>query len=298
MFRLGRLKALLIHIFTIFIHLPEKMKHYFSILILAASLLMSTTAADAQGLIKTESFQSKALNGEMNYNIYLPNGYENELPLFLLLHGYTGDHTDWAQQGNIKATMDRLIAADKSVPMIIVMPDAQNSWYVNSDPEISYGAYESAIINDLIKHIEENYPVIKANKSRYIAGLSMGGYGALHLAFKYPHLFKAASPLSAAFMPTLPDNFKYLEKTFGDPVDKEKYERENPFVLATDNADDQMPVYITCGDDDLGLFHYSIDMYDTLRLKGYPVELRITDGAHTWEVWEREIENVIRFFNQ
>mgnify|MGYP000636180264 CR=1 FL=1 len=75
-----------------------------------------------------------------------------------------------------------------------------------------------------------------------------------------------------------------------------KYRQENPFQLATKDSTEQMPVYITCGDDDTELFHYSIAMYDTLRKKGYDAELRITDGAHSWEVWAREIEKVIGFF--
>lgn len=275
------------------------MKQTLTFLTIISILMMNLTPAASQGVIKTKAFHSKALNADMQYNIYLPQGYEEKgpLPFFLLLHGYTGDHTNWAQQGNIKQTMDDFIASGESVPMIIVMPDASNSWYVDSDAENSYGPYETAIIRDLIKHIEKNYPVIKEDRSRFIAGLSMGGYGALHLAFKYPHLFKAAAPLSAAFMPALPDNFKYIENTFGDPVDTEKYRRENPFHLATQDSTRQMPVFITCGDDDLGLFHYSIDMYDTLRKKGYPAELRITDGPHRWVVWKRDIKDVILYFN-
>ncbi|HKK10068.1 MAG TPA: alpha/beta hydrolase family protein [Bacteroidales bacterium] len=263
--------------------------------------LILSNSASGQGSIYTKSFFSQALNKEMNYNIYLPDDYQNsedELPLFLLLHGYTGDHTDWKKQGHVDKTINRLIMEDESFPMIIVMPDAGNSWYVDSDPEISWGHYETAIIEDLIKHIEKNYPVIKDKNSRFIAGLSMGGYGALHLAFKYPDLFKAASSMSAAYMQKVPDNYTYLEKTFGEPLNREKYQHESPFNLASSDSTRQMPVYITCGDDDLRLYHYSVDMYDTLTAKQYPVELRITDGAHTWEVWAREIKNVIRFFNQ
>ncbi|MDZ7776091.1 MAG: hypothetical protein U5L09_11095 [Bacteroidales bacterium] len=58
-----------------------------------------------------------------------------------------------------------------------------------------------------------------------------------------------------------------------------------------------MPVYITCGDDDMQLYHRSVQMYDTLTSKGYSAELRITDGEHTWQVWRREIVEVIEFFN-
>lgn len=72
-------------------------------------------------------------------------------------------------------------------------------------------------------------------------------------------------------------------------------QQENSFVLATSDSLNQLPVYITCGDD--RLYHHSVSMYDTLNSRGYPAELRITDGAHTWEVWAREIAEVIKFFN-
>lgn len=277
------------------------MKKYQLVLALLSLIFIATGPVYGQGKIFTKAFYSTALNDTMNYNIYLPDNYtqtDKEYPLFLLLHGYTGNHTDWKRQGDVDKTINRLINNNESKPMIIVMPDAGNSWYVDSDPETGWGHYETAIIRDLFQHIENIFPVSERKNSRYIAGLSMGGYGALHLAFKYPNLFKASSSMSAAYMQKVPENYTYLENTFGDPLNREKYQKESPFNLASKDTAKHMPVYITCGDDDLRLFHYSVDMYDTLTARNYPVELRITDGAHTWDVWAREIENVIKFFNQ
>jgi len=272
--------------------------------LLAILTVLSTTCVNgqtAEGKLVMQSIESKALDSTLTYNIYLPPQYnltEKSYPVFYLLHGYVGDHTDWPKKGFVNEKMDRMLAAGKTKPFIIVMPDAHNSWYVNSDPEVSWGNYETAIVNDLRKHVENSYRTIDSSNSRYIAGLSMGGYGALHLAFKYPYLFKAAASLSGAFMPELPQNIlDILEGTFGEPANHKKYQQENPFHLATTDSSRQMPVYITCGDDDKGLFHYSIAMYDTLQKKGYTSELRITDGGHSWDVWSKEIEDVIEFFN-
>ncbi|MCF8309676.1 MAG: esterase family protein [Bacteroidales bacterium] len=252
------------------------------------------------GAVLNRSIESQALDSSLKYNIYLPANYyetDKKYPVLYLLHGYTGDHKDWTEQGDVHKTMDTMISQGATRPFIVVMPDAHNSWYVDSDPEISWGNYETAIISDLRKHIEDKYRVLSQPNSRYIAGLSMGGYGALHLAFKYPRRFKAAASLSGAFWPQLPKNTDILENTFGRPPKQKTYRQENPFQLATTDSTKQMPVYITCGDDDTGLFHHSVAMYDTLRKKGYDAELRITDGAHSWEVWSREIEDVIEFFN-
>jgi|AntRauTorckE6833_2_1112554.scaffolds.fasta_scaffold06062_7 enterochelin esterase family protein len=255
-------------------------------------------AAQGPGKVKTTTFYSKALADSMNYNVYLPAGYDNadgNYPVFLLLHGYTGNHKDWVKQGELDKTMNELIENERSIPMIVVMPDAGNSWYVDSDPAISWGRYESAVIEDLTAHVRDKYRT--ADQKMFIAGLSMGGYGALHLAFKYPQHFRAAAALSGAFMPELPDSFNILEKTFGDPANTKRYQKENPFVIATADSSKHLPVYISCGDDDMQLYHRSVQMYDTLTSKGYSAELRITDGGHTWEVWRREIVEVIEFFN-
>lgn len=258
-------------------------------------ILPAMMLAQAQGVTETKTMFSKSLNDSLNYNIYLPG--EQAKAVLFLLHGYTGDHTDWDEKGQVTQTMNEFMGNDNATPMIVVMPDAGNSWYVNSDPEISWGFYEDAIMKELWSHVSNKYDFEGANPSSYVAGLSMGGYGALHLAFKYPERFDAAASLSGAFMPELPDGYDILEKTFGDPADPKKYQQENPFELAVSDSLKQMPVYITCGDDDLRLYNYSVEMYDTLTEKGYPAELRITDGAHTWEVWKRELPKVLHFFN-
>ena len=268
---------------------------------LALVMLNSITFGQkTNGAVLSRSIESQALDSTLKYNIYLPANYyetSKKYPVLYLLHGYTGDHNDWTEKGYVDKTIDKMISLEATRSFIIVMPNAQNSWYVDSDPEISWGSYETAIINDLRKHIDDKYRTLSRPNSRYIAGLSMGGYGALHLAFKYPQHFKAAASLSGAFWPQLPENTDILENTFGRPPRQKNYRQENPFHLATKDSAKQMPVYITCGDDDTELFHQSVAMYDTLRKKGYDAELRITDGAHSWEVWSREIEEVIEFFN-
>ncbi|MGM0565345.1 MAG: alpha/beta hydrolase [Bacteroidota bacterium] len=250
-----------------------------------------------QGVTETKAMYSESLNDSLNYNIYLPDEGVKPEGVLYLLHGYTGDHTDWAEKGQVTQTMNDLISSNDAIPMIVVMPDAGNSWYVNSDPEISWGFYEDALMKDLWNHIYDSYDFKDEKPSAFLAGLSMGGYGALHFAFKYPEKFHAAASLSGAFMPELPEDSDILEKTFGDPPDPKKYQQENPFELAVSDSLKQMPVYITCGDDDLRLYKYSVEMYDTLIEKGYPAELRITDGAHTWKVWRRELPKVLRFFH-
>ncbi|MCF8303609.1 MAG: esterase family protein [Bacteroidales bacterium] len=259
------------------------------------------TAQESKGHITTERIHSEAIDTTLSFTLYLPSDYDKAdqpLPVFYLLHGYVGDHTDWVKQGNIKATMDSLLNVGAIEPMIIAMPDAHNSWYVDSDPEKSYGHYETALIRDLMHYIDTVYSK-KQGPKRFIAGLSMGGYGALHLALKYPELFSAAASMSGALWPELPDRFEHFEGTFGVPFNVDKWRKNNPFGLITPDTTKHMPVYITCGDDDhLGFYNGAMEMYKLLQLYDYPSELRITDGGHSWDVWNREVVDILLYFDQ
>jgi S-formylglutathione hydrolase FrmB len=154
----------------------------------------------AQGIVKEKQvIKSAILNKEVHYSIYLPSDYntsERAYPVTYLLHGYGDADDGWIQFGEINRLADEGIATGKMPPMIIVTPDGFTSFYINS----ADGAmnYEDFFIKELIPHIEKTYKVKAERKYRGIAGLSMGGYGALIYALKYPNLFTAAAPLSAA----------------------------------------------------------------------------------------------------
>ena len=79
-------------------------------------------------------FQSKKLGKEVSYSIYLPDGYATSnryYPVLYLLHGYTDNETMWIQTGQMQEITDRAINSDQAVPMIVVMPDAWDTWYIN-----------------------------------------------------------------------------------------------------------------------------------------------------------------------
>jgi enterochelin esterase family protein len=179
------------------------------------------------------------------------------------------------------------------------MPDGRNSWYVDSDPEIGSGAYETAIIDDLVKHVDGQYRTIAQRRGRMIAGLSMGGYGALHLAFKHPELFGAAASLSGALWVDTPSRIGLLEGAFGEPFDPEAWQRENPFnwISRPGELGVRLPTYLTVGDDDgLDLYRGAVDFYAALAEAELPAELRVTDGGHGWGVWAAALRETLLFF--
>lgn len=275
----------------------------------AAALLAPAPILQAQDhgrVLEGRTLQSKALAREWAYTIYLPPDYdtsERAYPVFYLLHGMGGEHTNWARYGDAQMTADSLIAASAIPPVILVMADGKNSSYVDSDPVTGFGPVETAIVQDLIPHIDATYRTIPTRRARMIGGLSMGGYGAVHIAFKHPELFGAAASLSGGLSrdppePTAPPT---PPAAWGIPFDSARWQAENPFTwipsLKEKSQDYRLQVYITVGDDDNArIIQGAVELYDELRAEGLPAELRITDGAHTWEVWDRGLKEVMIFF--
>jgi enterochelin esterase family protein len=168
-------------------------------------LLLSCESAFA-GQIEDATFSSKALGADLSVNIYRPDGEppENGWPVLYLLHGHDGDQNSWRDLGNIQKTLDGMIASGAIHPLVVVMPGVKNSWYVDSSAVGGPGDYETAITGDLRSHVEKTLPVRQDKQGRAIAGLSMGGFGALRLAYDHEHLFTAVASMSGAIWQNVP----------------------------------------------------------------------------------------------
>ena len=166
--------------------------------------------------IHNESFTSMALGRRSQYRVLLPVEYEHSArryPVLYLLHGLFGDYSNWTK-------LTHLPTYAAAMNFIIVTPDAGNSWYVNS-ATVPQDRFEDFIIQDLVPEIDAKYRTIPAREARAIAGLSMGGYGALKFALKNPRLFAFAGSLSGALNAagelevTRPEFGEGLRKVFG-----------------------------------------------------------------------------------
>ena len=283
------------------------MKQLFTLLFAA----FAATAFAQQGILK-ESLQVKSatLGKEVEYSIYLPSDYETSsrrYPALYLLHGYTDDETGWTQFGEANLIADRLLESGEIPPMIIVMPDAGVSWYVNSaDGKVPY---EDFFIKELIPHIDATYRTRSSKEFRAVAGLSMGGHGSLIMAMKHPELFVAAAPLSAGIITedeiiNMPD--ENWDRVFGPPYGnglkgKERL-NEHLFqnwilkIVENANADDLKKVayYIDCGDGDF-LIKGNMALHAALIDKKVPHEFRVRDGEHNWTYWRTALPEVLKF---
>ena len=267
------------------------------LLLVALALVFALPAAAS--VVATREFDSAALKRKWAYAVYLPDGYETSTlsyPVLYLLHGHNQDLYAWANAGHIQSTADTLIAHGEIPPAIIVMPDAGMTWYVDRKEKM-----ETAVIQDLIGDVQHTFRVMDDRKGRVIAGLSMGGYGALRFVLKYPEMFAAAGLLSPAIYDAEPPQGSGARRAgvFGasefDPqVWKElNYPALWDAFLAKKIA---VPMYICSGDDDeLFIEAEATRLYSMLRKNGQPAELRIVDGAHSWPVWAGTVGDAMRY---
>lgn len=289
------------------------LKKCFSILTLLFVGTATYTLAQA-GLIKESlTIDSEILDKQVEYSVYLPSDYQDsnrEYPVLYLLHGFTDDETAWTQFGEVKNIADREFQKVTVTPMIIVMPDAGVSWYINS--KSGDVRYEDFFIDEFMPSIEQQYRIRDQKRYRGIAGLSMGGYGTLIMAFKHPDLFAAAAPLSAGItiqedVPGMPQ--ERWDDVFGVPFGKDlkgdnrlsdHYREHSILHLANTIKPEQLRgvrYYIDCGDDDF-LIEGNMELHRILSDRDIEHEFRVRDGAHTWTYWRQSLPTVLEFVSQ
>jgi S-formylglutathione hydrolase FrmB len=267
--------------------------------LLFVALALAFSLPAAASVVITREFDSAALQRKWSYAVYLPDGYETsnlKYPVLYLLHGHGQDLYAWVNFGHIQPTADELIGHGEMPPAIIVMPDAGMTWYVDRKEKM-----ETAVIQDLVGDVQRTFRVIDDRKGRVIAGLSMGGYGALRFVLKYPEMFAAAGLLSPAIYDSEPPQNSGARRAgvfgaaeFDGQVWKElNYPALWEAFLARKVA---VPMYINSGDDDdFFIEAEATRLYSLLRKNGQPAELRIVDGAHKWPVWESTIGDAMRY---
>ncbi len=164
--------------------------------LLAAVLLSLMACTVAQEPLRTVEFYSPAVDRTMKFNVALPADYEGSeerYPVLYLLHGLTSNYVAWDRIG---ATTYAGYFDD----LIVVMPDAGNSWYINyaENEEGQLNNWEDHIIEDVVGYVDENFRTIAQRVGRAINGLSMGGYGGLTLGLRHPEMFVSIGSTSGA----------------------------------------------------------------------------------------------------
>jgi S-formylglutathione hydrolase FrmB len=275
-----------------------KMKRHSSLWIIVAVALLSLSTRSLPAQVRVDSLYMPSLGRTMKISVLLPSNYDSSrhYPVLYLLHGYSGNNADWS-------TRTKLSVYVKGMPLIVVMPDAENSWYVDSYTE-PRDKFEDYIVNDVPYYIRRLYSVDTTRQA--IAGLSMGGYGALVLALRHPGEFRFAGSLSGAL--SIPravnDSSRQpegalapsLRKAFGEQQNDFRNEHD-VFFLYREVPRDSFPyLYMATGiQDGYRTFLPAQRAFtDLLRNYGAPYEYHEVPGGHDWQLWDREIQPLLK----
>ena len=277
-----------------------------AIVVCATSILLFAAGIGAQpasspqtpiSVVRDEKLVSKLMGRDMPYRIIVPVGYANSTeryPVLYLLHGLTGHFNNWTD----KTKIAEYAAAQK---LLIVTPEGDNGWYTDSST-VPKDKYESYIVKELIPEIDKKFRTFADRDHRAIAGLSMGGYGAIKLGLKYPEMFVLSGSFSGALGAAsitekqVPGAIgRSIDAIFG-PVNTELRKANDPFDMigqATTEKIKNFPfLYIDCGTEDF-LFSTNRDFVALLLEKKVPHEFRQLPGGHTWTYWNTQVEEFL-----
>lgn len=244
-----------------------------------------------------DSLFSPGVQSQMKFTALLPKNYhhtQERYTTIYLLHGFGGNHTDWVKySGLVKYLND--------YSYLVICPDGKNGWYTNSVDKKKN--YEDYILTDLIPFVEKKYRTLSTRHGRVIAGLSMGGYGALKFAVKYPARFIFAGSFSGALYvplgsrPDSKDISQSLKAAFGEEK-SEQWTKNDPFTLLDDitNVGGLPYLYISTGKEDNlpRIVENNRALVEKLRSRGASYEYHETSGGHNWIYWDKEIRNFLR----
>lgn len=259
--------------------------------------LFAAGAIHAQERADCRVFHSTVLHSPVRYCVFLPASYSTaeakarRFPILYLLHGLGGNEQSMAVSGEWTALQD--LRRDKRAgDFLVVAPDGWDTFYINSrDGMTRYGDF---FLREFMPFIERTYRVQTGRTARGITGFSMGGYGALRIAFAHPELFGAVSAHSAALMREPPAGVnagassgnlaaRILTNVFGNPIDVAFWNLNSPFLLAKKNAAmlGRMKIYFDCGtEDSYGFYTGASEMNKALDALKIPHEFHLYPGGH------------------
>ncbi len=261
----------------------------------------------AKSSVETVQFESKLVGAKLPYSVVLPPEYNStearakSFPVLYLLHGLTGHYTD-------RLSKSKLAEHAARQQIIVVTPEGNNGWYTDSNVAPT-DKYETHIIKELIPDVEKRFRAIKARQGRAVAGLSMGGYGALKFGLKYPEMFVFAASLSGALAATSinPDDPQTgawvkpsIERAYGK-IDNPVRAANDVFKIVRELPAERIAslpyLYIDCGTEDF-LIGSNMRMAALLVERKIPHEYRQLPGKHDWPYWDRQVQEVLRIMEQ
>ena len=275
---------------------------------LAILFLFLAPHLHAQGRAECSVIKSTVLDRPIRYCAFLPASFDQDktrhYPVLYYLHGL-GDNEQSLLNGGWDIITE-LRRQGKIGDFIVLAPSASRTFYLNS--ENGKIRYDDFFVKEFMPQMEKKYRAESTRATRGITGVSMGGYGALRFAFKYPDQFAAVSAQMPALIADVPKDFtsagvgspgSLMGDVFGSPFDRAYFDRNNVFYFArTDSAAvlKRMKIYFDVGNnDDYGFEQGAQTLHQLLTSRGIPNEFHIYPGHHDPQFVIRHFGEVMQF---
>jgi enterochelin esterase family protein len=273
-----------------------------------ALALVCTQSFAAGKVLADLTAPSPVLGREIAYRAYLPDpaiGNLSRWPVVYLLHGYGGNEREWFDSGGLAELLDDAIANSTIPPMIAITPFAGTSWYVDNPDPGGAGKIETAFATDLIAEVDRRFPTLACREARLIAGLSMGGSGAMQLGVDHPELYAGVVSLSGRFpRPVTNPSSSELAAlrtmyagAFGRPFDVDRYNANNTYDHVEGlKQRKELPLYIirVGGSDQPEFIEEAASLQIRFQQANVLSILKIDAGGHDIQTWNSGLISSLR----
>jgi S-formylglutathione hydrolase FrmB len=277
-------------------------------LLLGFLLVLGTVLPSSAAQVDTLEITSAVMQKKLKAVVVMPEGYKKSkdpYPVLYLLHGGSGGYKDWLSKTPDRTLIHRL---SDQYNIIVVTPEGGATSYYFDSPLDKTSQYETFISRELIQKIDESYRTIKDKNGRVIAGLSMGGHGALYIGTRHSDLYCAAGSMSGVMNINtatwkVPEEFATLRKEGLAKLLGPAQEGENPYPdytlvsMINQVKSSGLKIIVDCGVDDF-LIDTNRDFHQKLLESSTPHDYIERPGSHTWDYWENALAYQMLFFQK
>ncbi len=262
---------------------------------LLLTVLLCIALGASCSTVDTVNIYSNAMHREIKCVIVKPGTYLDQyrtFPVVYLLHGYSDRYDTWIRKvPALREYTDRY-------GMIIVCPDGgYSSWYFDSPLDTAY-RFETFVSREVVAFVDKHYRTMASREYRAITGLSMGGHGALFLAFRHAGTYGAAGSMSGGVdMRPFPDNWDIAKRIGDEKIFGKNWEAMSVVTVADQLGANAPALMIECGTDDF-FFKVNLQLHHKLLAMKIPHDWVERPGQHSWDYWSNAVEYQLLFFHR
>lgn len=272
----------------------SKQKQFLSRRIYCLFTLVLLAGFSFAATVDTVLTYSPSMKKNIRAVVITPDSYNktSKFPVVYLLHGHGGNQADWISK------VPSITKYADQFNLIIVCPDGNtNSWYFDSPVDSSW-KYETYVSTELVSWIDNHFSTIKARSGRAITGLSMGGHGALYLAFRHQDVYGAAGSMSGGVDITpFPNNWEIAQRLGTYAKYRERWQQHSVINLTHLLTPGSLAIIIDCGTEDF-FYKVNIGLHEKLLYSNIPHDFITRPGSHNWEYWTNSVAYQLLFMSR